>query len=150
MSLLKDDDRELLSSYGEFIPGHPGNTIIKDGETLSEFFVVLSGEMEVRYRQEDGTYQTVAIVGAGATLGEVSMFDPGPATATVVATKFCQIWKIDAANLFQFIQDSPGAGNILLISLVKILSQRLRRLDPNPVGISDVTETAAESDGYSA
>ena len=45
---LKQDDRELLSSYGEFFPGHPGNVIIEEGAMQTEVFVVISGKLEVR------------------------------------------------------------------------------------------------------
>ena len=51
---LKQDDRELLSSYGEFFPGHPGNVIIEEGAMQTEVFVVISGKLEVRAKQEDG------------------------------------------------------------------------------------------------
>src|ERR1700678_4313730 len=78
---LKDDDRELLSSYGEFFPGHPGNVIIKEGVIQTEVFVVISGELEVHATQENGTDTLLARVGPGQTLGEISLFDPGPAAA---------------------------------------------------------------------
>src|SRR5260221_14701314 len=82
---LKADDRDLLSSYGEFFPGHPGNVIIQEGVQQTEVFVVISGRLEVRTRQEDGSDVVLAHVGPGETLGEISLFTPGPATATVTA-----------------------------------------------------------------
>ncbi len=150
ISLLKEDDRNLLSSYGEFVPGHAGTAIIRESEVLNEFFIVISGQLEVRCKQADGTYQTLSQVGPGDTLGEVSMFDPGLTTASVVATTFSQLWKIADSSLNQFIEDNPGAGNILLTSLVKILCKRLRQLDPTGMRLHTTQETAAESDAYSA
>jgi hypothetical protein len=97
---LKDDDRDLLSSYGEFFP------ILR------------------------------ARVGPGETLGEISLFDPGPATATVTAAEFSQLWRIADEDLIQFMDDNPGAGNVLLRTLAAILAQRLRRTDPEAFGLS--------------
>jgi CRP-like cAMP-binding protein len=133
---LKDDDRELLSSYGEFFPGHPGNVIIEEGAMQTEVFVVISGELDVRAKQEDGTETLLARVGPGETLGEISLFDPGPAAATVTAVQFSQLWRIADADLLQFMTENPGAGNVLLRTLASILAQRLRQMNPRAFGLS--------------
>jgi len=133
---LKDDDRELLSSYGEFFPGHPGNVIIEEGAMQTEVFVVISGELEVHAKQEDGSETLLARVGPGETLGEISLFNPGPAAATVTAAEFSQLWRIADADLLQFMTDSPGAGNVLLRTLASILAQRLRQMNPRAFGLS--------------
>src|SRR5271154_2810892 len=133
---LKPDDRELLSSYGEFFPGHPGNVIIEEGLMQTELFVVISGELEVRAKQDDGTEVLLARVGPGETLGEISLFQPGPAAATVTAVEFSQLWRIADADLIQFMEDNPGAGNVLLRTLASILAQRLRQMNPRAFGLS--------------
>jgi CRP-like cAMP-binding protein len=133
---LKEDDRELLSSYGEFFPGHPGNVIIEEGAMQTEVFVVISGELDVRAKQDDGTEILLARVGPGETLGEISLFDPGPAAATVTAVQFSQLWRIADADLLQFMTENPGAGNVLLRTLASILAQRLRQMNPRAFGLS--------------
>ena len=133
---LKEDDRDLLSSYGEFFPGHPGNVIIEEGAMQTQVFVVISGELEVRAKQEDGTETLLARVGPGETLGEISLFDPGPAAATVTAVQFSQLWRIADADLLQFMTENPGAGNVLLRTLASILAQRMRQMNPRAFGLS--------------
>jgi CRP/FNR family cyclic AMP-dependent transcriptional regulator len=133
---LKDDDRELLSSYGEFFPGHPDTVIIEEGSEQTEVIVVISGKLSVHAMQEDGEPRLLAEVGPGETLGEISLFTAGPATATVTATEFSQLWRIDDSDLIQFMTDNPGAGNVLLRTLATILAQRLRQVDPQFYGLS--------------
>jgi hypothetical protein len=133
---LKDDDRELLSSYGDFFPGHPGGIIIEEGVLQTEVFVVISGELEVYTIAEDGTPVVLARLGPGETIGEMSLFDPAPATATVRATQFSQLWRIADTDLINFMDQNPGAGNILLRTLATILAQRLRQIDPEAFGLS--------------
>jgi CRP/FNR family cyclic AMP-dependent transcriptional regulator len=133
---LKDDDRDLLSSYGEFFPGHPGNVIIEEGAIQTEVFVVISGRLEVKARQEDGSELLLAQVGPGETLGEISLFNPGPAAATVTAAEFSQLWRIADSDLMEFMQENPGAGNVLLRTLASILAQRLRQMNPKAFGLS--------------
>jgi CRP/FNR family transcriptional regulator, cyclic AMP receptor protein len=133
---LKDDDRELLSSYGEFFPGHPGNIIIEEGAMQTEVFVVISGKLEVRAKQDDGSEILLAQIGPGETLGEISLFNPGPAAATVTAVEFSQLWRIADADLIHFMEENPGAGNVLLRTLASILAQRLRQMNPRAFGLS--------------
>jgi CRP/FNR family cyclic AMP-dependent transcriptional regulator len=133
---LKEDDRDLLSSYGEFFPGHPGNVIIEEGKMQTEVFVVISGKLEVHAKQEDGSDILLAQVGPGETLGEISLFDPGPAAATVTAVEFSQLWRIADDDLMDFMKENPGAGNVLLRTLASILAQRLRQMNPKAFGLS--------------
>jgi CRP-like cAMP-binding protein len=133
---LKPDDRELLSSYGVFFPGHPGNVVIEEGAMQTEVFVVISGLLEVRAKQDDGTEILLAQIGPGETLGEISLFDPGPAAATVTAVEFSQLWRIADSDLIHFMEENPGAGNVLLRTLCSILSQRLRQMNPKAFGLS--------------
>ena len=102
----------------------------------TEVFVVISGRLEVRARQDDGTEILLAQVGPGETLGEISLFDPGPAAATVTAAEFSQLWRIADADLMHFMEENPGAGNILLRTLASILAQRLRQMNPKAFGLS--------------
>jgi CRP/FNR family cyclic AMP-dependent transcriptional regulator len=136
---LKQDDRDLLSSYGEFFPGHPGNVIIQEGDIQTDVFVVVSGKLEVRAKQADGGEILLAHVVPGETLGEISLFNPGPATATVTALEFSQLWRITDTDLITFMEENPGAGNILLRTLATILAQRLRQVDPKAFGLSTYT-----------
>jgi CRP/FNR family transcriptional regulator, cyclic AMP receptor protein len=118
---LKDDDRELLSSYGEFIPAHPETPFIVQGENQENLYLIISGSIEV---SRDG--QTIATLSEGSALGEVNVFDPGTATATVAATEFSQLWRISREELLHFIHDNPGAGNQLLFGLASTLASRIR------------------------
>src|SRR5580693_2123754 len=126
---LKQDDRE-------FFPGHPGNVIIEEGAMQTEVFVVISGKLEVRAKQEDGSEVLLAQIGPGETLGEISLFNPGPAAATVTAVEFSQLWRIADDDLIHFMEENPGAGNVLLRTLASILAQRLRQVDPKSFGLS--------------
>jgi len=102
----------------------------------TEVVVVISGKLEVRARQDDGSELLLAQIGPGETLGEISLFDPGPATATVTATEFSQLWRIADTDLMHFMEENPGAGNVLLRTLASILSQRVRQMNPRAFGLS--------------
>ena len=125
-----------LAHTASFFPGHPGAVIIEEGAEQTEVFVVISGKLQVHAMQTDGVARLLAEVGPGETLGEISLFTPGPATATVIATEFSQLWRIADSDLIEFMTDNPGAGNVLLRTLATILAQRLRQVDPQFYGLS--------------
>lgn len=123
---LKDDDRQLLSSYGEFIPGHPGSPIIKEGEIQSHLYLVIKGHLTVNRSGDTGSH-LIAEIPPGESIAEMSIFDPVPASATVVPSEFSQLWRIDKDALLRFIEENPVTANQFLIALVTTMAQRLRR-----------------------
>jgi CRP/FNR family cyclic AMP-dependent transcriptional regulator len=136
ISQLKEDDRAILSSYGEFIPAHPDKPVIKEGDSQTNLYFVISGSLKVKHSGQKGEH-VIASIKAGESFGEISVFDPGPASATVIAFEFSQLWRINQDELLSFIRDNPAVGNQILIALTTLLSQRLRRLDPVLVNFID-------------
>jgi len=122
---LKEEDRDLLASYGEFYGLQPDHDLIRQGEDQKHLFFVISGRLEARRTglQDD---VVVGIIQGGELFGEIALFDPGPASAHVRALEFCQIWRIDHDSLNDFLKDNPVSGNHLLTGLATLLSQRLR------------------------
>jgi CRP-like cAMP-binding protein len=123
---LKEDDRDLLASYGEFIPVQEGTVLIEEGKAQTNLYVVVAGALKV-VREVYGQRDVVAVVKPGESIGEVGVFEGGPASATVISIEFTQLWKIDRAQLQAYFDDNPGAANKLLVALVSLLGARLRK-----------------------
>ena len=120
------DDRRLLSSYGEFLPVQPGQLLIEQGQGQDSLFFVISGLLHALVTQ-DGRDVLLGRIGPGETIGEVNMFDPSEASATVKAVEFSQVWRIDRAMLEDFMNESPLPAAHLLIGISVTLSKRLRQ-----------------------
>jgi CRP-like cAMP-binding protein len=129
---LKQDDRDVLASYGEFIPASPDTILIHEGEVQTNLYVVIKGGLKV-VREVHGQREVVAIVRSGESIGEVGVFEGGVATATVISVEFSQLWKIDRDQLHTFMEDNPGAANKLLLALVRLLGNRLRKSGALPL-----------------
>jgi CRP/FNR family transcriptional regulator, cyclic AMP receptor protein len=127
VSHLADDDRELLSSYGEFFGVQPDHDMIKQGEEQRQLFLVISGKLEAR-RVGMNDDLVLGIIEAGESIGEIALFDSDSASASIRALEFCQVWCIDRESIASFVKDNPVAGNQLLFGLAHILSQRVRSL----------------------
>lgn len=129
ISSLRADDRELLKAYGEFISARPEVPLLAEGQPQNNLYLVISGTLTVK-RQTDLGDATVATIGPGESIGEIALFDVGPASATVTATEFCQLWRINREELLNFVTDNQGAGIELVMGLAATLAQRLRSAGP--------------------
>lgn len=122
---LGNDDRQLLSSYGEFRPVHDRQVLIEEGNTQDSLYFVISGTLHATTMRQ-GRQVLLGKIGPGETIGEINIFHPGLASATVTAVEFSQVWRIDRQNLEVFMNASPLPAAHLLIGIASTLSKRLR------------------------
>lgn len=125
---LEEDDRLLLSSYGEFLPVQEDQLLIEEGQEQDALYLVISGILHVH--TDDGEKRTLmARVEPGESLGEINMFDPGTASASVTAKTFSQVWKATREDVEAFMHEYPDAGNQLLTAMVAEMSRRIRHMN---------------------
>lgn len=62
-----------------------GDTVIREGDTAEEFFILVAGEVVVSRRDQSGHDQLVARLGPGEYFGEVGLLHAAPRNATVSA-----------------------------------------------------------------
>ena len=125
---MDPEDRALLGGYGEFMPAQPGQRLISAGDSQDYLYFVISGLLHVTI-SVDGREKLVARVEAGETLGEINVFDPGKASATVTAQEVSQIWKASRNDIDEFIKAYPAAGASLLAGIIAIMSRRVRQMN---------------------
>ena len=65
----------------------------------------------------------------GESIGEINIFDPGTASATVTAKSFAQVWKANREDVEGFMSAYPEAGNHLLSAMVAEMSRRIRYMN---------------------
>lgn len=128
MAGLEPDDRRLLGGYGEFLPVHPGQLLIREGGAQDSLYFVISGALQVHIEAR-GKRKLIAEIGAGDTLGEVNVFDPAVASADVTALDFSQVWKANRKDLEQFTESYPAAAARLMSGMLASMSGRLRRMN---------------------
>ena len=121
---LSDEDRRLLSGYGEFLPVHPDTNLIEEGHDQDSLYFIISGRLHV-ITDDDGRRVLLGRLGPGDLVGEVNVFDPQKASA-VAAMEFSQVWRLNRATVDELLKDSPAAAAQLLVAISTQLSRRLR------------------------
>ena len=128
MSGLDEEDCRLLGDYGEFMPVHPDQVLITEGGEQDSLYFVISGVLHV-HTDTTEKRTLVARIGPGETIGEVNLFDPTVASASVTAREFSQVWKANRRDLEAFMNAYPAAAARLMAGLLGEMSLRIRRMN---------------------
>ena len=128
VSAMEEEDRQLLSNYGEFLPVQEGDRLIDEGTDQNSLLFLISGLLHVVTTKDDKLV-LLARVEPGESIGEVNLFDPAKASASVVAKSFSQVWKARRNDLDDFLNAYPEAAGRLMIGLLSEMSRRLRKMN---------------------
>lgn len=107
---LKDLEKIAKASDEVTLPA--GAVIVDQGQTGREAFVIVDGSATVRRNGKK-----VATLEAGAVVGELSLLDHGPRTATVVCDTETQLLVISQRNFIGVLDEVPALAHKLLASL---------------------------------
>lgn len=113
-------DLEKIAKAGDTLTLPAGSVIIDQGQTGREAFVIISGEATVRRNGKK-----ITSVGAGAVLGELSLLDHGPRTATVTCETECEVIVIDQRHFSAVLSDVPAVAQKIMASM----AARIREFD---------------------
>lgn len=128
LSRLSEADIVALLECARQRPFRPDEIVLEQGQLNSKLYVVTKGLLHVR-RYAKGRQVLLGRLGPGSFFGDMSIFDPGPTSAAVVATSDGEVIEITSADLERFKQVRPAAAAELLTGLLELMAQRLRRTD---------------------
>lgn len=115
---LPTKDLTLLDRHVTPTTVAPGTTLAREGRAPQQFVLIVSGSATVNIGD-----RTIARLGPGDTVGELSLLDRGAQSATVTTDEECALLAV-AANEFQaMLEESPGFARNLLQALAKRLRQ---------------------------
>ncbi len=116
-SFSHDQLADFLKTLDE-IECNAGEVICREGEIAAEMFILLSGKLQiVKDKRQITTVKPINYV------GEMALIEEKPRSATVTAIESCRLLKISAEQFYNYFAQQPN----LLISMMKILSQRIRQ-----------------------
>jgi CRP/FNR family transcriptional regulator, cyclic AMP receptor protein len=120
---LSRKELEHLAQLADDLEVPAGKVLTKQGDTGREFFVLMDGEVEV---VRDG--EVLGTRTAGDFIGEISILEDVPRTATVTATSPVRLFVLTAQSFRSFVQESPEVENKVL----RTLARRLAAMSEDP------------------
>jgi CRP-like cAMP-binding protein len=119
----KDLQRIARASDEADLPA--GRVLTRQGETGRECFVIVEGEVKV---ERNG--RKIASLGPGSCIGELSLLDKGPRTATATAQGPIKVLVLGPREFAGVLEEVPGLSRKLL----SVLASRVRELDKTAFG----------------
>jgi CRP-like cAMP-binding protein len=136
-ALLQDftaDEVGVLGSVMLHVRARPGQLLIREDDKSDWMMLLLSGTVDVGKRPVDAASQApvqseaarLAVLRAGAVLGEMSMLDGEPRFASCWALGDVEAAVLTREGVARLIAEQPGVGAKLLVKITQLLAQRLR------------------------
>lgn len=100
-----------------------GGVLFAEGDEGDHLYVIVEGKLKLGTSSGDGRENLLSILGPGEMFGELSLFDPGPRTATATAITDSQVLGLGHTDLNPWLAGRPEVSK----SLLQALAHRLRR-----------------------
>lgn len=127
---VDNEDWPELLGHSTRLDLAPGAAIFRQGEAGDAFFVVIAGLVEVRARAAaGGTEKTLAHLGAGAILGETSLFLGDEHSASVYAAEPTTVLRFRTDGFMEMIRTRHRGAIQVLYNIGYSLAVRLRAAD---------------------
>ena len=103
--------------------------VFREGEQGDGWYVIFDGEAAVTKRQDVAPEREIAVLGAGACFGEMSILDGSPRSASIRANGACVLFRFPRTAFDRLLREENIVAYKLIFEMSKILSARQRRLN---------------------
>jgi CRP-like cAMP-binding protein len=124
-AVLSAKRRQALADSGSIVRLEKGQRLFGHGDKSDAAYAIFVGEIEIAIPGLDGRAVWLARIGSGAMIGEMGALDGAPRVTNAVATRKCELLRIEA----KLIKDAMLAEPQAALALVAVLTKRLRETD---------------------
>jgi CRP-like cAMP-binding protein len=108
----------------------PGAVMCQEGDNADRMWILAKGSVSVRLRGSGAAdSMRVSSVGAGMTVGEMSLFDGAPRSATIVCDEEVEGYELTRATFDQLVEQHPQIARKIFSYFALELAQRVRMLN---------------------
>jgi CRP-like cAMP-binding protein len=117
----------------------PGTEILSEGLAYQSLWILLEGKCSV---VKNGAHQRseLAQLGPGSIFGEMSFLEDSAHSAAVIAITRCDTIRLMREDYERLRVSSPNLAQQLTLNIVRILAERLRRMDRWICELVELTE----------
>jgi CRP-like cAMP-binding protein len=126
---LSDGELNTFAALLETRAYKKGERILEEDAMPTSFHIVVDGTVHVRRRGADSRELLLARLGPGSFFGEINLFDPGLATASIYAMKDTHLAMISYDRFRVFMDENPRAGYQIASAILKEVARRMRTTD---------------------
>ena len=116
-----------LASFARAYSVDKGVTIFKEGQKGSFMCIIIEGRVDIFKQSDTRENKRITTVRPGKSMGEMSILDELPHSATTIATEDTKLVMITKHNFDKLTEKHPELGLKVLRKIAKLLSLRLRQ-----------------------
>jgi CRP-like cAMP-binding protein len=123
---LSCEQRELLRPLFTPMDFYAGTVLFEQGDPAEFLFLVVVGEVVIRFKPEDDAVITVARVRPGGIVGWSAALGSRSYTSGAVCEEYTQMLRLSGRDLCNLCERYPETGILVLERLATVIAQRLR------------------------
>jgi len=120
-------DVQLLAAYVRAYEAKKDAVIFREGAKGMFMCIVLNGRVDILKESQEREQKKVATVRPGKSMGEMSLLDELPYSATAVAREDTELLLLTRMNFERLSDEQPVLCNVLLRQIARLMSLRLRQ-----------------------
>jgi CRP-like cAMP-binding protein len=120
-----------------------GEDIVVEGTLGDSLYLILSGAATVHTGGHDT--RPLATLKPGEFFGEMSLVEPAVRSATVRATEVTEVFRVPHFAMANLLDDDPVALHLVLVTIIRVLSKRLRDTNALVGSVEKLSEWLASS-----
>ncbi len=118
----------LLAGIARRVSFYASEMIFEDTSPGEDLYVILSGQVTVQIEAITPNESVILTnIGAGEILGEFSIIDSGPRSATAICQTDTTALSINGKRMHELFGSHPRMGYIVMKNIAKIICERIRR-----------------------
>ena len=126
-SKLTDKELRIVEKYMQLIDVIPGEVIFQEGDKGDYVCFVLEGSLDVLKKSESGEDILISTLSRGSSIGEMSVIDELPRSATVKSRTKATLLTLSRDKFNYLLENHSGIGVKILKSIARLLSLNLRK-----------------------
>lgn len=129
LNKLTDGELKSFAAMLEERVFEKGDKILEEDAMPTSFHIVCDGVVQVRCRGTTNREMLLARLGPGSFFGEINLFDPGVATASIYAMKETRLAMVSYDRFRAFMEENPRAGYHIASGILMEVARRMRTTD---------------------
>jgi CRP-like cAMP-binding protein len=124
-AVLSEDEMNEIAERLQYAPFARGDIITKQGNVAHWLYMIMFGEVEVRYEPPQGAPQLISSLRAGQFFGEMALLTGEARSATVVARTDVECYRLDGKSFQGLLLRRPEIAE----GIARIIAARRPDLD---------------------
>ena len=129
VSIFRKLDESELSAVADLILVREAafkECLLEEGKPVTHFYIISAGAVHIR-RLAGKREMLLARMGPGHFFGEINLFDPGVASASIYAMKPTRLLEFEYGRFHTFMEENPAAGYKIVAAMMTELARRFRQ-----------------------